>query len=825
MSKFFASFLAALIGVTAHAAETRDIQICYFSLNSDKEFKTMKKMVESVNKKATRKIVIKEFQVEGSSAEQSFQAMVASNARCDSLVISGHHTGSFGGERANGQLKVDFLEKLSCNPNHKAWFEQLRAVWLQGCRTLGVGAQERIEGNPEFDPQAQTNRVAPLLGIDNLALSVAELNNDFTVTLDDTNPLSTRYLRVFPRASVFGWTKTAPGVVTSSELSVPLHLANIMKLTQGEHIADEVKIINSQNFEKFNPQQAAGMAKALDTVMQNHCSDEKGCLAAWQEHGKMIQNNDLTSYESLVSSPNPIFEEAKRLACRMRDEKDLENAYEAFLTTIKREDLSKLNFNAIVAFLQRSRFDADVYERAKGLLAKSEVMRNLLEDRINNPRIGILAKVDAYALYRDHMGGRSENFENKIKQTAFSSALLANPDQSYDARDMRETVLDSLIRNQIITLSDTSVAELKTIPNFGTAGVVDFLRSRDEDSTVEDFSRKFLVKEIPALLKSNNVRDRATALAALFVNDPSSLLRHEDIYLGMLESSDPYVSSTARNLTYRSSELFPKIKDQERFKRAAISSVRNGAIEDRADALSLVPYLNISEKELRELGAQFVKTIPATLRPHIPEFLAAMEELVETRGGRGIWLSAKVLTTRTKLDDEDISLNDDDLIGLGLSVETFRKDIAASPAVKTYLDKVENVAKKKIKASPDGEGIYAKREMEKVRIARLLISGDLQSYEPDLPMYSGGSSVEGLGLMRRCGFPIKQLQELFLRMEKQPYDMFSTSHSAERSLFVDPTWIPIIKEAQAYHKRAGHQTDIYDRMLKTADANLKFQAL
>ena len=29
------------------------------------------------------------------------------------------------------------MEKLSCNPKYKAFFENIKAVWLQGCRTLG----------------------------------------------------------------------------------------------------------------------------------------------------------------------------------------------------------------------------------------------------------------------------------------------------------------------------------------------------------------------------------------------------------------------------------------------------------------------------------------------------------------------------------------------------------------------------------------------------------------------------------------------------------------------------------------------------------------
>ena len=151
--------------------------------------------------------------------------MVESGVVCDGLVISGHHTGSFGGKRAKGSLSIDLMEELSCNPKYKALFNNVKGLWLQGCRTLGVS---KIETTDTAD--FHTQRVGAVLDEDHLTQSFSDLNIEFSATLDQDNPLSSRYLRVFPRATTFGWTKTAPGSKSRSQYSVPFHIAHMARL-------------------------------------------------------------------------------------------------------------------------------------------------------------------------------------------------------------------------------------------------------------------------------------------------------------------------------------------------------------------------------------------------------------------------------------------------------------------------------------------------------------------------------------------------------------------------------------------------------------------
>mgnify|MGYP000014475003 CR=1 FL=1 len=99
------------------ATSSGEQNICYFSLNNEKEKVITKKFVNKINKVSPRKINVIEFHdTDGAghtkNPEMTFKKMVNSGVRCDGLVISGHHTGGFGGDRANGELSVDFLEMM-----------------------------------------------------------------------------------------------------------------------------------------------------------------------------------------------------------------------------------------------------------------------------------------------------------------------------------------------------------------------------------------------------------------------------------------------------------------------------------------------------------------------------------------------------------------------------------------------------------------------------------------------------------------------------------------------------------------------------------------
>ena len=85
----------------------------------------MDKFTKKLNQVSKTPIEVQEFQSEGSDVKDSFLKMVKSGVKCDGLVFSGHHTGSFGGKRGNGQLDISFMEELSCKDEYKDFFQEV----------------------------------------------------------------------------------------------------------------------------------------------------------------------------------------------------------------------------------------------------------------------------------------------------------------------------------------------------------------------------------------------------------------------------------------------------------------------------------------------------------------------------------------------------------------------------------------------------------------------------------------------------------------------------------------------------------------------------
>ena len=108
---FIVLFFIVISTLYTKAQSPDSFHICYFSLNNEKEFTEMEKFTKKLNKHSSHPISVKEYMTEGGSPEDSFKKMIDENVRCDGLVISGHHTGSFGGKRARGSLGVDFFGK------------------------------------------------------------------------------------------------------------------------------------------------------------------------------------------------------------------------------------------------------------------------------------------------------------------------------------------------------------------------------------------------------------------------------------------------------------------------------------------------------------------------------------------------------------------------------------------------------------------------------------------------------------------------------------------------------------------------------------------
>ncbi|MDB4261708.1 hypothetical protein N9878_02440, partial [bacterium] len=112
---------------TAQAGSTEARTLCFFSLNNSREFELTRSFLDAASRLGGNPINTVELHdpTRDANPQTSFQHMLENNPGCDGLVISGHHTGSFGGNRAQGVLGISFLEQLSCSPQHAEFFREV----------------------------------------------------------------------------------------------------------------------------------------------------------------------------------------------------------------------------------------------------------------------------------------------------------------------------------------------------------------------------------------------------------------------------------------------------------------------------------------------------------------------------------------------------------------------------------------------------------------------------------------------------------------------------------------------------------------------------
>jgi len=465
---FFTLFAVLQVSVSI-ATDTPAVpfRLCYFSLNSENEFKVMDEFTKKLNSNSSRKFEVYEFHNpdQNPNPEKSFENMVQqmskSRTPCDGLVISGHHTGAFGGTRTRGtgKLSLNFLEKLACNPEYRGWFEGVKSLWLQGCRTIGPGKIEELN-DPQFSADFHSQRVGAVLQEDHLTQSFAELNLEFSATLDQDNPLSSRYLRTFPSATVFGWTKSAPGAQFNSEYSIPYHIAHVAMLLDKQ---DPPTPIDNPIGETFSAESAVVLNQALEFLMRpagKEPSCEDIAIQAWLDHGKgnkyVLSNPDLNAFKSLLSTGDSKLLEAKLNDCIFKNDKKDKNVLKA-LDRILQDPLSiGYSFNAIFETMldlqqKSSRRDRKLLNKIQNKLRGSNNLREFLSRKLLSPQLGLVRKIDYYAFHRLMTGRTDERVEKLIREVAQKQLLIPSAGASYhDSQNYKETLLESLEKHKLL---------------------------------------------------------------------------------------------------------------------------------------------------------------------------------------------------------------------------------------------------------------------------------------------------------------------------------------------------------------------------------------
>ncbi len=434
--------------------------ICYISLNNQNEFLEMDKLMSKLNKYSKDPITVKEYLAPGGNPEKAFEKMVKSGDKCDGLVISGHHTGSFGGKNASGSLDIDFMEKLSCKDEYKSFFNNIKGLWLQGCRTLGVGKIEAYE-----DVDYHMNRVGAVLEEDHLEQSFADLNMEFSATLDQDNPLSSRYLRVFPRASIFGWTKTAPGEDSRSEFSVPFHIANLAKLTddRGRYFDNPVSgQISKESAVKYLDAIHQIIGHDLNATATGCAGGDKSAehaVEAWLRHGNSpkgwkysFDNPDLNAYKPLFSSDKEFLKKAKELECYLKNTSSPEELLKVLDEILKNETLIGYSFNSFYEVMQRliKKGDVESLVKIQDKLKKSELLNHFLMRKLTSKDLGVIRKIDYYVFWKKMTGKGSEEVEKRIRAIFMKMVMQPTKSGDYNHRDFKLTLFQTMVKNELM---------------------------------------------------------------------------------------------------------------------------------------------------------------------------------------------------------------------------------------------------------------------------------------------------------------------------------------------------------------------------------------
>jgi hypothetical protein len=456
-------FLSLLLPLSAQAQKAR---ICYFSLNDAKEFEATEQFLKKVNASAGSDFEVKEYLTTGGNPNKAFKAMVESGVQCDGLVISGHHTGNWGGHRAKGRLMLDEMEKLSCDPKYASWFRSIASVSLEGCRTLGVGEIEPDDQQANVD--FHTNRVGQVVEADGLEQNFADLNMEFSNTLDQDNPLASRYLRLFPEATLFGWTKSAPGEKSRSYLSTLYHMAQMSRQMNGQFPEQ------SPTAASFSAKSAAEYANAVLFTLKKFGHDQRGCedvkVDAWLAHGNVnsggkyfFDNPDLRAYPSLASSGDHTLTQAREIDCMIKNavrDRDTQGLMRALDTIASNQDYLRFSLNTLIDL--KNELTAAKAPLAKTVLDRMRTMPgmiSMLDSKLRSKQVGVLKKIDYYRFYQDLTGKFDRGLDKQISNDVvevLSQPLpdldprAANPARSRNlAADYRATLFQSLVKNRI----------------------------------------------------------------------------------------------------------------------------------------------------------------------------------------------------------------------------------------------------------------------------------------------------------------------------------------------------------------------------------------
>ena len=494
----------------------KPFQICFFELNNT---------TTSTNFKG-KDIENAEVQVfnpgEGKSTAQAFKSMIEATQKeqkpCDSLVISGHHTGDWYGTK--GKLKLKQLEALSCDPKYRDWFSNIQALWLDGCNTVTDNAVTNIESTPSPpSPDSETVRVVgkeiEKEGHDVRKSHITSTSQAYSLSLDKNTPLSSRYLRMFPNTKIFGFNGATPvgdEGGNSNQKGTRSFIA--------EHLSHLGQALNAEEDEAQELSNKENIQLGLKAIFSQEYCDEQ--IEAWEKVGKKsglqpeaIENLyyeeyklgcDLTLAKQLLDNPDSqearialaqkikdsgYEQELLNLANKILDNPDskdsaiklakqlikrslgkiIENDFE-FGSEDNKLSLSHLLFNNIYdTWSTAKRYqnsDSEFFNSVKKQL-QDDRLTNTLKTRVESDQTSSLRKADYIKFYKELNNNKSDDWtktaiENLVEKASNLFPGLKSPRQ--DVLPLKtKTALSLSVVDQLLQYDLLSQEQIKSIRN------------------------------------------------------------------------------------------------------------------------------------------------------------------------------------------------------------------------------------------------------------------------------------------------------------------------------------------------------------------------
>ncbi len=365
-------------------------RLCYFSFNNAREYATTRRLVEHLNAHSPIKIEVVEFVQEDANIKKSLLSAMRSGQYCDGIILSGHHRGKFWGDRSSGSMKASFLEEQSCTVENAQWFAHVKAVWLEGCNT---GRQNLM--NPEIDPEdkihgSPLNYIRANLEFDDFDDSLDDITDAFDENLNEDN-LAKEYMRIFPYATVMGWTDKSPGEKAGSHYSFPYFLAQIVRI-----VDEDPRFLQNPMRGRLSPDSARRYSEVLYSVLTrdpygNNADGRPEILAkedtyikAWRDHSNVkypfaFDNPSIAGYRSLVNNDNELLRQSTAMRCVMEQDDDSEDTAGGTVRYLLRnKTLTPIASQLLMAIGQAS-------PALREEIAKSESLRQYLQHAKSAP--------------------------------------------------------------------------------------------------------------------------------------------------------------------------------------------------------------------------------------------------------------------------------------------------------------------------------------------------------------------------------------------------------------------------------------------------------